>query len=77
MALGGLCEALEGTSGALAALEAPGVSGRVSLHKVAPFCSPFAKGLFLFIFQDVLEGTTHQVPHMATFGDHWLGGGVA
>ena len=64
-----------GLGGALEALDAAGVAGRVSLHKQAPLRNGIEK-LFLLLLLGVVEGTTHQVPRMATFGDHRLGGGV-
>ena len=68
---------LGGASSALAALEAPGVSGRVSLHKQAPIRNRIEKCLFWLLLQSVFEGTTHHVVYMATFGDPRLGHRVA
>ena len=82
--LGGLWEKLwEGSGralgralGALAALEAPGVSGMVYLHKVAPVCSRLQKFLFLFTVRSVFEGTTREVRSRAAFEDRRLEAGV-
>ena len=76
MALGGLWEGsgkpLGGALGALAALEAPGVSGRVSLHKQAPLRN-IIEFVLLLLLRIVFEGTTYQVVYMATFGDRRRG----
>ena len=79
-ALGTLWDAsgkpLGGALGALAAPEAPGVAGRVSLHKQAPLCNRNEKFPFFLLLRSVSTGTTHQVPYMATFGDRRLEAGV-
>jgi hypothetical protein len=51
------------------------VSGMVYLIEVAPFSNGMQKTKMLLL-QNVFEGTTHQVPHMATFGDRQLGARV-
>ena len=51
---GGSGKALGWSLEALAALEAPGVSGMDYLHKVAPCCSRLQKFFFLFILRCVI-----------------------
>ena len=76
-ALRGLWEgsgkALGRALGALAVLEAPGVSGMVYLHKQPPLHNRIEKFPFLLLSLNVFEGTTQQVPYMVTFGDPRLG----
>jgi hypothetical protein len=58
------------------ALVAPGVSGMVSFRKLAPVRNGLQKFCSLLFLLCVVEGTTHQLQRMVTFGDPWLGGRV-